>query len=86
MKGGSPELQGTWMDEKLALKFAAWLATNFELWVYDRIHELLTTGKTELQNRPSLNIIKSIRLIADQLEAHDKDIQLMNDHTLNQRL
>ncbi|MCB0212447.1 MAG: KilA-N domain-containing protein, partial [Anaerolineae bacterium] len=23
VKGGEPELQGTWMDEKLALKFAA---------------------------------------------------------------
>lgn len=37
IKGGSPELQGTWMDEKLALKFAAWLSPEFELWVYDRI-------------------------------------------------
>jgi len=75
VQGGFPELQGTWMDEKLALKFAAWLSTDFELWIYDRIHELLTTGKTELQTRPAQNIIRSIRLIADQLEAHDKDIE-----------
>jgi len=77
IQGGSPELQGTWMDEKLALKFASWLAPEFELWVYDRIEELLKTGKTELDTRPSLNIIKSIRLIADQLEAHEKDIQVI---------
>lgn len=44
IKGGTPELQGTWMDEKLALKFAAFLNPYFELWVYDRIHELLTQG------------------------------------------
>ncbi len=44
IKGGTPELQGTWMDEKLALKFAAWLNPHFELWVYDRIYELLTQG------------------------------------------
>ncbi|MGH1337266.1 MAG: KilA-N domain-containing protein [Aureispira sp.] len=70
-KGG----QGTWMDEKLALKFAAWLSIDFELWIYDRIFELLTTGKTELQAvKPSNSLVKSIRLIADQLEAHDKDI------------
>lgn len=49
MQGGTPELQGTWMDEKLALKFAAWLSPEFELWVYDRIQELLTTGSTSLQ-------------------------------------
>lgn len=77
VQGGTPELQGTWMDEKLALKFASWLAPEFELWVYDRIHELLTTGKTELQTKPAHNIIKSIRLIADQLEAQEQDIQLL---------
>lgn len=77
VKGGDAGdgLQGTWMDEKLALKFASWLSPRFELWVYDRIEELLKTGKTELETRPAQSIIKSIRLIADQLEAHDKDIQ-----------
>lgn len=28
---------GAWMDEKLALKFAAWPAPRFELWVFDKI-------------------------------------------------
>jgi len=79
IQAGDAKLQGTWMDEKLALKFASWLAVDFELWVYDRIHELLTTGKTELKTRPTLNIIKSIRLIADQLEMHDRDIQLLKE-------
>lgn len=41
---------GTWMHQKLALKFAAWLSPEFELWIFDRIEELLTTGKTELPN------------------------------------
>ena len=31
IKGGSPELQGTWMEELLAQKFAAWLYPPFEL-------------------------------------------------------
>lgn len=35
---------GTWMHEKLALKFAAWLSPEFELWVYDKIEELLRNG------------------------------------------
>lgn len=80
VQGGQPELQGTWMDEKLALKFAAWLSPAFELWVYDRIEELLKTGKTELSNyRPATELIKSIRLIADQLEYHDKEIIEMRE-------
>lgn len=77
VQGGSPHLQGTWMDEKLALKFASWLAPEFELWVYDRIHELLITGKTELPTNPTQNIIKSIRLIADQLEAYDLNFRAL---------
>ncbi len=67
VKGGEPHLQGTWMDEKLALKFAAWLSPEFELWVYDRIQELLYTGKTELPT----GIVKSLRLIVEQLEEQE---------------
>lgn len=81
VQGGTPELQGTWMDEKLALKFAAWLSPEFELWVYDRIEELLKTGKTELKEFiPEQDLIKGIRMIADKLEYHDRDIdQLKSD-------
>lgn len=75
IQGGTPELQGTWMAEKLALKFAAWLAVDFELWIYDRIFELLITGKTEIEDhKPTNAVIKSIRLIADQLESHEKEL------------
>lgn len=77
IKGGDTTegQQGTWMDEKLALKFAAWLAPEFELWVYDRIFELLTTGKTEIkEHRPAYGIVKSLRMIADQIENHDREI------------
>ena len=49
IRGGQPELQGTWIHERVALKFAAWLSPKFELWVYDRILELLTKGKVELK-------------------------------------
>ncbi len=72
VKGGEPELQGTWMDDKLALKFAGWLAPRFELWVYDRIYELLTTGKSEMKEHQPANILKSLRLIVEQMEEQDK--------------
>lgn len=41
-------LQGTWMCEELALKFAAWLSPEFEVWVYERIQELLKKGYTQI--------------------------------------
>jgi len=74
VQGGKPGLQGTWMDEKLALKFAAWLSVDFEIWVYDRIYELLTTGKTELpsQRITSLSIPDALREIADFIEVQDE--------------
>lgn len=79
VKGGSSH-QGTWMDEKLALKFAAWLSPEFELWVFDRIYELLLTGKTEIPaHRPTEGVIKSIRLIADQLESHEQAIDTIKE-------
>lgn len=77
VRGGNAAdgLQGTWMDEKLALKFAAWLSPEFELWVFDRIYELLLTGKTEIkEHKPADGVIKSIRLIADQLESQGQEI------------
>ena len=71
IKGGVPELQGTWMDEKLALKFAAWLSPEFELWVYDRIQELITTGVTRLQGIPPSGFAATLRLLAEQWEKQE---------------
>ncbi|MBI5916182.1 MAG: KilA-N domain-containing protein [Bacteroidetes bacterium] len=72
VQGGLSEIQGTWMDEKLALKFAAWLSPAFELWVYDKIQELLTTGKTELKEVPPTGFSATLRLLAQQWEAQEK--------------
>ncbi|MEM1120262.1 MAG: KilA-N domain-containing protein [Bacteroidota bacterium] len=81
VKGGNNKnIQGTWMDEKLALKFAAWLSPSFELWVYDRIQELLTTGKTEIPaHRPPSDIISALRLIVDKLEYQERDINELKE-------
>lgn len=72
VQGGTPDLQGTWMDEKLALKFASWLSPVFELWVYDRIHELITTGKTQIPGYEPSGVIKGLRLIVQQLEEQEQ--------------
>ncbi len=80
VKGGDPEAQGTWMDEKLALKFAAWLSPEFELWVYDRIQELLLTGKTEIKHYSPSGIIKGLRMIVEQLEQQEQfNIEIRQD-------
>ena len=44
VKGGNPQMQGTWMHEDVALEFARWLSPAFAIWCNDRIKELLTQG------------------------------------------
>lgn len=74
VKGGDAAAgqQGTWMDEKLALKFAAWLSPRFELWVYDRIQELLSTGETRLKGIPPSGFAATLRLLAEQWEKQEQ--------------
>jgi hypothetical protein len=74
--GNNLELQGTWMDEHLALKFAGWLSPDFEVWVYEKIRELLTTGKTEVKGSNE-NFGYVLREIAQRFD----DQELVNqDH------
>ena len=72
IQGGTPELQGTWMDELLALKFASWLSPYFEIWVYDRIQELVTTGVTRLKGIPPSGFAATLRLLAEQWEKQEQ--------------
>jgi hypothetical protein len=37
----SKQKSGTWMHQVLALKFAAWLNSDFELWVFSTINEIV---------------------------------------------
>ena len=62
VQGGTPELQGAWMDELLALKFAAWLSPHFEIWVYERMKALILTGRTEVRNFHPGGIVKGVTI------------------------
>jgi len=71
-QGGS--FQGTWIHQKLALRFAQWLNPDFAVWVDEKIEELLTTGKAEIKSSlPAIpdfsNPAESARAWADQYEA-----------------
>ncbi len=80
VKGGVPELQGTWFDEKLALKFAAWLNPEFELWVWERIYELLSTGKTELKTKSVSNVdIKTLEFVFQKIKDNAMEIHYLSD-------
>lgn len=73
IKGGKDvKNQGTWMHEKLALKYASWIAPKFELWVYNNIIELIKTGKVEL---PRPNMLNAYEHLDEQTQRNNtKDI------------
>lgn len=72
IQGGTPELQGTWIDELLAIKFAGWLHAEFEIWMYERVRELLVTGRTTIEGVvPQSNVIRGLRMIVAQLEQQE---------------
>jgi len=76
-KGGNG-IQGTWIHQKLAIRFAQWLNPDFAVWVDEQIETLLTTGKVELDTKPETTTIVlpdfsnpgvAARAWADQYEA-----------------
>ena len=76
--GNDPSLRGTWMNETLALKFAAWLNPKFELWVYGKIKELLLTGKTELNSKPEVDI-KTLEFVFQKIKDNAMEIHYLSD-------
>ena len=69
IQGGDPQMQGTWMNEDVALEFARWLSPAFAIWCNDRIKELMKYGMTatqptldEMVNNPDLVIRMATQL------------------------
>lgn len=77
VKGG--EHNGTWMERSVALKFAAWLDSDFEVWVYKTIDALIFGEFYELKEK--------IRAAADR-KARIEFLrnQLKNDPNVDKRV
>ncbi|MEA4918164.1 KilA-N domain-containing protein [Proteiniphilum sp.] len=59
---------GTWMHRVLALKFAAWLSPDFEVWVYATIEKLLFGKHVEREKsfEKTLRLQKEMNAIRDK--------------------
>lgn len=64
---------GTWMHQILALKFAAWLDPEFELWVYYTIRKIVFGDYDQLKKslKESAKRKAKIDTIRDELRAAD---------------
>ncbi|MDR1371256.1 MAG: KilA-N domain-containing protein, partial [Dysgonamonadaceae bacterium] len=66
----SKQKSGTWMHEILALKFAAWLDPDFEVWVYLTIRDILFGAYKEDEQT-----LKTIAGIQDKITEKEKELQ-----------
>jgi hypothetical protein len=68
----SKQRSGTWMHRVLALKFAAWLDPDFELWVYITIDRLMFgTTRTDLKEKAAAELRR--QQIHDKLMAENPE-------------
>ncbi len=86
VQGGTPQEQGTWMHEDVALEFARWLSPAFSIWCNDRIKELLQVGFTAtpmtidaLVDNPDLIIKMATQLKRLQAENESKTAKIEAD-------
>lgn len=84
VRKGAPSLGGgTWAHQKIALRVAQKLSSDFSVWVDTKIEELITTGRTELSSQPLS--YKELALMVIQQEEEKERLQLENK-TLQQRV
>lgn len=74
----SRQKSGTFMHRVLALKFAAWLDPNFELWVYSTIDRLLFADYQQLRENIKLAAVRKneIENLRDELRADERFARL----------
>lgn len=89
IRGGNRlDLQGTWYEQRLALKLAAWLNPDFELWVFGKIRELLLTGQVSIKSDDKVTFNKMElefylnKIFDDTLEANRLARFLLERHQL----
>lgn len=71
----SKQKSGTWMHRVLALKFAAWLNPEFELWIFITIEQMLF-GFAQLQEKSierTVELQKQIKALKEKEEKSGED-------------
>ena len=78
--GNDPSLRGTWYEKRLALKLAAWLNPEFEIWIFSRIEELLSNGKVSLNSEIDMETkIKTLEWVFQKIKDNALEIQYLSE-------
>lgn len=83
VKRGNAKLQGTWAHQRVALRIAQKLSTDFSIWVDERIEELARHGFTatpqtleQIINNPDV----LIRLATQLKQEREENARLLNEN------
>jgi len=73
----SRQSSGTWMHRILALKFAAWLSPDFEVWVYSTIEEMLFGKHVEREKslERTIELKQEMELLKDKPDKTGVDFE-----------
>lgn len=85
-KGGDASLQGTWAHQKVALRVAQKLSTDFAIWVDEKIEELMTTGVATVRNDDEA-IAYAMEVLQKRLEQARQEkamLQQQNNYLVNE--
>ena len=73
--------QGTWAHQKVALRVAQKLSTDFAIWVDEKIEELLTTGVTTVSNDDEA-IAYAMQVLQKRLEQARQEKAMLEQQNL----
>lgn len=81
--GDDPSLRGTWYEQRLALKLAAWLNPKFEVWIYGKIRELLSTGQANISDDKVLIDKKTFQFFIEKHKGEQNNFNHFLESLLN---
>lgn len=82
----SKQKSGTWMHRILALKFAAWLNPDFEIWVYATIDEILFGYYREIEEDMKMSAVRKTKI--EELERNlldNREFQMLESLKFEER-
>jgi len=82
----SKQRSGTWMHRVLALKFAAWLNSDFEVWVYITIDKLLYEFAREIEDSINETVMLSRKKDDLKNKLAKRDPECMEYFAIEQKL
>ena len=83
----SVQKSGTWMHRVLAIKFAAWLDSDFEVWVYNAVDEILFGHYREMEDmlRRSAETRNRIDSLREELREDERFSELESLEVLDKQ-